>query len=140
MTEADRFAAMAAARYGCRCTTVLIYDGPEAVRVYSSDPAFVPATGRKRFDAAPAMAQMRAHGVAQRIEGTAQIRAMFADADKLLETGYLCIVNLPLHDAGQMVGQVNLTLPEGRVDDLALQRLTDAAQGLAQLARKGPVD
>lgn len=139
MNGAERFAAMAAARYGCRCTTVLIYDDEEAVRVFSSDPSFVPATGRKRFDTAPAMAQMRANGVPQRLEGEAAIRAMFADADKLLETGYLCIVNLPLQVAGQMVGQVNLTLPEGRVDDAALESLARDAESLAGLAENSPV-
>lgn len=128
------FAKRAAEEFGCRCTTILLHHEDDAERLYSSDPDFVAPTGRKRFADAPAMARMKAHAKPQRFDGAAEIAAMFREAEKLIGSGYLCLVNLPVIDTGgRLQGQVNLTLPEGRLTDADLATLAEEANALAPL-------
>lgn len=117
--------------FGCRSVTVLLHHAEDAERIYSSDPAFVPATGRKRFDEAPAMAQLRANARPQKFEGLDSIRRMFRDWEKLEAAGLLCLVNIPLIDGdGRLQGQVNLVLPEGRLTEADLDDLCRRADAL----------
>ncbi|MDT0683109.1 hypothetical protein RM543_10460 [Roseicyclus sp. F158] len=128
----DAFADWAAARFGCRCTTVLVYHEAAAERLYSSDPDIVPARGRKRFDDAPAMARMRARGETQVFRGEEELRAMFGGIDRLTAIGCLCLVNLPVRDgAGQLIGQVNLNLPNRALSSGELRDLAARAQALS---------
>lgn len=141
MSGFDDFARMAEDDFGCRCTTALLHHAEDAERLYSSDPQFVSPTGRKRFADAPAMAQMKVEAKPQWFEGEQRIRAMFAEADKLIDSGCLCLLNLPVTDAnGRLQGQVNLALPEGRLDCKGLAALATQAQGLLPIflaARSG---
>ncbi|MFC0201846.1 hypothetical protein [Paracoccus rhizosphaerae] len=80
------------------------------------------------------MAQMKAEAAPQCFEGELQIRAMFAEADKLIDSGFLCLLNLPVKDAnGRLQGQVNLALPEGRLDSEGMAALAAEAQKLLPL-------
>ncbi|RPE66646.1 hypothetical protein EDD53_2352 [Pacificibacter maritimus] len=132
-TTFETFAAIVEA-FGCRCTTVLLHHEDDAERLFSSDHTFVSPTGRKRFADAPAMAQMKAQQAPQKFEGLAQIKPMFKEWEKLAETGYLCLVNLPIFDEhGTLQGQANLALHEGALDGSDLDELNKEAQKLAPL-------
>ncbi len=128
MTFED-FAQFAAAQYGCRCTTVLLHHSDDAERLYSSDPDFVSPVGRKRFADAPAMAQMKAQAQPQKFEGEAEILAMFREGQKLVDTGFLCLLNLPIKDeSATLQGQVNLAMPEGTLGEDGVAILSSRAQ------------
>lgn len=132
-TTFESFAATAET-FGCRCTTVLLHHADDAERIFSSDHAFVSPIGRKRFADAPAMARLKAQQVPQKFEGISEIESMFKEWAKLVDTGYLCLVNLPIFDAqGTLQGQANLALYEGALGGSSLDELNKEAQKLAPL-------
>lgn len=95
---------------GHRHMTALLYDLEcgEAERVFSSDPATYPATGRKPFTQGPIM--MRVRDTARpyvAIDRRALIRD-FPDHQKIFAMGCESLVNLPLIVGGAVIGQVNL--------------------------------
>lgn len=100
---------------GHRYMTVLIYDpsGQEAERVFSSNPAVFPATGRKSFRQGPVMARVRETGLPYvAIDRKAVIRD-YPDHEKIFAMGCACLVNLPIVVGAQAVGQVNLMHEQG---------------------------
>jgi transcriptional regulator with GAF, ATPase, and Fis domain len=100
---------------GHRYMTALFYDAErdDAERVFSSNPAVFPATGRKSFKQGPIMARVRQTGrpyVA--IDREALIRD-YPDHEKIFAMGCGCLVNLPVVFEGQVIGQINLLHDQG---------------------------
>lgn len=100
---------------GHRYMTVLFYDPsePEALRVFSSNPAVFPATGRKSFRQGPIMARVRETRLPYvAIDRKAVIRD-YPDHEKIFAMGCACLVNLPIVIGAEAVGQVNLLHEQG---------------------------
>jgi transcriptional regulator with GAF, ATPase, and Fis domain len=95
---------------GHRYMTVLVYDDDlaEAERVFSSNPAVYPATGRKSFKQAPIMARVRDTGRPYVAMDRPALIRDFPDHETIFAMDCGSLVNLPIRIAGEIVGQINL--------------------------------
>lgn len=132
---------------GYRYMTVLFYDveRDEAERVFSSNPAVFPATGRKPFTQGPIMARVRETGQPYvAIDRQALIRD-YPDHEKIFSMGCASLVNLPVVIEGEVIGQINLLHDQGfyteQKIELAMRRVATQVAELSSdlLTRESPL-
>ena len=107
----DGFEALAQdldAAVGFRLFTALKVAPPYAERVYTNMPAAFPLSGRKRLDSSPWVAHVLEQGQPWFGQTAEDLRAMFPDHELIAEVGCGCCINIPVQDAGQTIGSLNL--------------------------------
>jgi len=107
--------AIAQRAIGHRLFTVLAYDWHtrQARRRYSSHPDVYPAHGSKAMGDSAALRRMTEEGRPLLSPDADSVRQNFADADAIFRLGCASVLNIPVHDAGRLLGQVNLLHESG---------------------------
>ena len=126
------FAAAARLASACcgdlRLLTVLRYREDKALveRVYSSDPGYA-AGGTKPLAQFPLNHAAMAQGQIFHAATAAEVKAAFADHERLFAMGITAILNSPIRHAGRRLGTLNLCGHEGQFGRAEI----DAARTLA---------
>jgi hypothetical protein len=116
-----RLASEAQRLFGWKLFTAMRYlPSAEVERVHTSDPATYPLGGRKpRRDTAWSR-QVLVRGEPYYANDEAGLRSAFEDADKLIGLGLGAVINVPVKDAGRVLGTLNFLREAGgyRADDV----------------------
>ena len=113
------FAAASALAAACcgelRLVTVLRYREAEALveRIYSSDPAYATG-GTKPLAQFPLNHAAMARGDTFLAATAADVKAAFADHERLFQMGITAILNSPVRHAGRRLGTLNLCGRDGQ--------------------------
>jgi len=126
---------LAQRRFGWRLFTAMRYHPQthELERLYSSDPALYPLSGRKEKRATPWSRLVLERGEPYFANGPEGIRAAFDDADKILANGLRAVMNVPVKDGGRVLGTLNFLHEAYAPDDLP--RAVALASGIETLFR-----
>jgi len=121
---------------GFRLFTALALDEARGVRrrIHSSDPAGWPLGGEKPLRSGDAYhTALVLERRARLVEGREAIAAAFPDHALILALGCECAVNLPVRQAGRVLGALNLLDRAGAYAAADLPRLQTVADGAATL-------
>jgi GAF domain-containing protein len=93
-----------------RLFTVLfvVPGGAEVERVYSSDPAAYPLTGRKRMGPTPWGEHVLAQGRTWMGNAAEEIRWAFPDHELIARLGCAACINIPVREGGEVIGTLNI--------------------------------
>ena len=102
--------AASAALIGHRLFTALfvVADGTEVERIYSSDAAAYPLTGRKQMGPTPWGEHVLKQGRTWLGNGMDDIRWAFFDHELIARLGCAACINIPVRDGGEVVGTLNI--------------------------------
>jgi hypothetical protein len=98
---------------GHELLTMLLVDGAEVARLYSSRPVEYPVLGRKPMGPTPWGAHVLQAGKAFLGRDMAAIRWAFFDHELIASMGLGSVINVPALYDGHVVGTINLLAPEG---------------------------
>jgi hypothetical protein len=119
-------------RFGWRLFTAMRYlPGGEVERVYTSDPAAYPLSGRKPRRDTPWSRQVLVRGEPYYANDAAGIRFAFEDAEKILGLGLGAVINVPVKDGERVLGTLNFLREAGGYQPSQ----TKDALDLARMAR-----
>lgn len=101
-------------RFGWRLFTAMRYlPSGEVERVYTSDPAAYPLSGRKPRRDTPWSRQVLVRGEPYYANDAAGIRFAFEDAEKILGLGLGAVINVPVKDGERVLGTLNFLREAG---------------------------
>jgi GAF domain-containing protein len=89
-------------------TLFVVPGGAEVERVFSSDPAAYPLTGRKRMGPTPWGDHVLTQGRTWLGNGMGHIRWAFPDHALIESLGCAACINIPVRDGGVVVGTLNI--------------------------------
>ena len=89
-------------------TLFVVPGGAEVERVYSSDPAAYPLTGRKRMGPTPWGEHVLTQGRTWLGNGTDDMRWAFPDHELIASLGCATCINIPVREGGVVVGTLNI--------------------------------
>ena len=101
-------------RFGWKLFTAMRYlPSGEVERVHTSNPQAYPLGGRKPRRDTPWSRQVLVRGEAYYANDDAGIRFAFEDADKILGLGLGAVINVPVKEAGRVLGTLNFLREAG---------------------------
>jgi hypothetical protein len=114
-TPFTRIDVLAQASFGHRLLTVMRYrpETDEVERVYTTDATSYPVGGRKLKRDTAWSRQVLGAGEPYFANDERGIRAAFDDADKILALGLGAVINVPVRQAGRVVGTLNFLREAG---------------------------
>jgi hypothetical protein len=107
-------ASEAQSRFGWKLFTAMRYlASGEVERVHTSDAVAYPLGGRKPRRDTVWSRQVLVRGEPYYANDEAGLRAVFADADKLLGMGLGAVINVPVKEGGRVLGTLNFLREAG---------------------------
>lgn len=102
---------------GFRLFTLLVVDGTEVARIYSSDPEAYPVSGRKKMQSSPWGDHVLIGHKAWLGRTQDDIKWAFYDHDLIASLGCGCCINIPVIYDGTLLGTMNLLDQEKRYEE-----------------------
>ena len=115
---------------GHRLFTLLYVDGQDVARVYSSNPAAYPVSGRKTMGPTPWGTHVLVEKRPYLGRDAEAIRWAFFDHELIASLGLGAVINIPIIYDGQAIGTMNLLDAEHHYEEAHVPMVADLAFAL----------